>query len=89
MQMTKPTIMRILMVRKLIDEPIHWKSILVIKQFFPAQSLTKLITLNEYMPMEIRMMNNILVTCYHVDKEKIPTKPIMMTLQTRLKVYTS
>ena len=62
MQITKPTIMRILMVRKLIDELIHSKSILVGKEVFPAQSLRKPITLKEYMPIEIRRIKK--CTCY-------------------------
>ena len=69
------------MVRKLIDEPIHQKiqkkSILIGKEVFLAQNLRKLVTLIEYMPIEMRRMDNILVAYYHVNEEKTPTEPVM------------
>jgi len=37
----------------------------------------KFVTLNEYMPREMRMMKNIFVVYYHVDKKKTLTVPIM------------
>jgi hypothetical protein len=52
--MTKPTIMGILMVRKLIDEPIRRKireKSILFGEVFPTQNLRKLVTLNEYMPI--------------------------------------
>ena len=65
MQMTKPTRIRISMVRKLIDEPIRrktqQKSIPVRKEGFSAQSLRKPVTLNEYMPTEMKRIENVLV----------------------------
>jgi hypothetical protein len=80
-QMTKPTLIGILMVRKLIDEPIHQKiqkkSILIGKEVFLAQNLRKLVTLIEYMPIEMRRMDNILADYYHVNEEKTPTEPVM------------
>ena len=79
--MTKPTLIGILMVRKLIDEPIHQKiqkkSILIGKEVFLAQNLRKLVTLIEYMPIEMRRMDNILADYYHVNEEKTPTEPVM------------
>jgi hypothetical protein len=81
MQMTKLTRMRISMVRKLIDEPIRRKtqrkSIPVRKEGFSTQSLRKPVTLNEYMPTEIRRVENVLVACYHVDEEKTPIESVM------------
>ncbi|KAF9661842.1 hypothetical protein SADUNF_Sadunf19G0110800 [Salix dunnii] len=76
MQMIKPTRMRISMVRKLIGEPIRrktqQKSIPVRKEGFSAQSIRKPITLNEYMPTEMKRIENIPVACYQVDEEKTP-----------------
>ena len=74
-------IIRISMVRKLIYESIYWKirwkSILVRNEVFSTQSLRKPITLNEYLPIEIRRMENVLVACYHVDKEKTLIEPVI------------
>jgi len=76
MQMTKPTRMRISMVRKLIGESIRrktqQKSIPVRKEDFSAQSIKKLVTLNEYMPTEMKRIENVPVACYQVDEEKTP-----------------
>jgi len=33
--------------------------------------------LNEYLPIEIRRMENVLVACYHVDKEKTLIEPVI------------
>jgi len=80
MQMTKPTRMRISMVRKLIEptrRKIQRKSIPVKNEGFSTQSLRKHVTLNEYMPIEMRRIENVLVVCYHIDEEKTHTKPVM------------
>jgi len=81
MQMTNPTRMSISMVRKLINEPIRRKtqrkSISVRKKGFSAQSLRKPVTLNEYMPTEMRRVENVLVVCYHVDEEKTHIEYVM------------
>jgi hypothetical protein len=45
-------------------------SILLRERVFLAQSLRKPITLNEYMPKELRRMENVFVACYHDDEEK-------------------
>jgi len=80
-QMTKPTRMRISIVRKLIDElisqKIQRKSIPVKNKGFSAQSLRKPVTLNGYMPIETRRIENALATCYHIDKDKTLIKPVM------------
>jgi len=78
--MTKPTRMRILTVRKLIEptrRKIQRKSIPVRNEGFSTQSLRKPVTLNEYMPIEMRRIENVPVACYHVDEEKTHTKPVM------------
>jgi len=78
--MTKPTRMRILIVRKLIEptrRKIQRKSIPVRNEGFSTQSLRKPVTLNEYMPIEMRRIENVPVACYHVDEEKTHTKPVM------------
>jgi len=81
MQMTKPTRMRISMVRKLIGEPIRrktqQKSIPVRKEDFSAQSIRKPVTLNEYMPTEMKRIENVPVACYQVDEEKTPIDYVM------------
>ena len=81
MQMTKPTRMRISMVSKLFDESIRRKtqrkSIPVRNEGFSAQSLRKPVTLNEYMPTEMKRIENVLVACYHVNEEKTPIESIM------------
>jgi hypothetical protein len=80
MQMTKPTRMRISTVRKLIEptrRKIQRKSIPFRNEGFSTQSLRKPVTLNEYMPIEMRRIENVLVACYHVDEEKTHTKPVM------------
>jgi len=80
-QMTKPTRMRISMVRKLIDEPIcqkiQRKSIPVKNEGFSTQSLKKPVTLNGYIPIETRRIENALATCYHIDEEKTLIEPVM------------
>ncbi|KAF9665074.1 hypothetical protein SADUNF_Sadunf16G0084300 [Salix dunnii] len=81
MQMIKPTRMRISMVRKLIGEPIRrktqQKSIPVRKEAFSTQSIRKPITLNEYMPTEMKRIENIPIACYQVDEEKTPIDYVM------------
>ena len=52
-------------------------SILVRERVFIAQSLKKPITLNEYMPEELRRMENVFVACYHVNEEKTSTENVM------------
>jgi hypothetical protein len=47
------------------------------KEGFSAQSLRKPITLNEYMAIEMRRIQNVHVTCYHVDEEKTLIEPVM------------
>uniref|UniRef100_A0A6N2MGP5 Retrotransposon gag domain-containing protein n=1 Tax=Salix viminalis TaxID=40686 RepID=A0A6N2MGP5_SALVM len=75
-QMTKPTRMRISMVRKPISEPIRrktqQKSIPIIKEGFSAQSIRKPVTLNEYMPTKMKRIENVPVACYQVEEEKTP-----------------
>jgi len=79
--MTKPTRMKILMVRKLFDEPIRRKiqrkSIPVKNEGFSAQSLRKPVTLNGYMPIRMRRIENALAACYHIDEEKTLIEPVM------------
>jgi hypothetical protein len=80
MQMTKPIRMRISTVRKLIEptrRKIQRKSIPVRKEGFSTQSLRKPVTLNEYMPIEMRRIENALVACYHIDEEKALIEPVM------------
>uniref|UniRef100_A0A6N2KT51 Retrotransposon gag domain-containing protein n=1 Tax=Salix viminalis TaxID=40686 RepID=A0A6N2KT51_SALVM len=75
-QMTKPARMRISMVRKPISEPTRrktqQKSIPVRKEGFSAQSIRKPVTLNEYMPTEMKRIENVPVACYQVEEEKTP-----------------
>jgi hypothetical protein len=81
MQMTKPTIIKISMVKNLINELIHrkiqWKSILFRKEVFLAQSSRKPVNLNEYIPKKVRRLKNIFVICYHVDEEKTLIEHVM------------
>jgi hypothetical protein len=80
MQMIKPARMRISMVRKLIEpirQKIQRKSILVKNKGFPAQSLRKLVTLDRYMPIETRRIENALAACYHINEEKTLIEPAM------------
>jgi hypothetical protein len=80
MQMTKPARMRISTVRKLIEpirRKIQRKSIPVKNKGFSAQSLRKLVTLDGYMPIETRRIENALAACYHIDEEKTLIEPVM------------
>ena len=53
------------------------KSIPVKEEVFLSQSLRKLVTLNEYMPRELRSMENVFSISYQVDKEETYTKETM------------
>jgi hypothetical protein len=53
------------------------KSIPVKEGVFLSQSLRKLVTLNEYMPRELRSMENVFSTSYQVDKEETYTEKTM------------
>jgi hypothetical protein len=55
----------------------HQKSIPVKEEVFLSQSLRKLVTLNEYMPRELRSMENVFSTSYQVDKEETYTEKTM------------
>ncbi|KAG5248512.1 Retrotransposon gag protein [Salix suchowensis] len=41
-------------------------------EVFSAQSIRKPVTLNEYMPTEMKRIENVPVACYQVDEEKTP-----------------
>jgi hypothetical protein len=44
---------------------------------FLAQILRKPVTLNEYMPIEMRRTENALVACYRINEEKTLIEPVM------------
>jgi hypothetical protein len=44
---------------------------------FLAQILRKPVTLNEYMPIEMRRIENALVACYRINEEKTLIEPVM------------
>lgn len=64
------------LLNKLIGRNIRWKSVPVRNEDFPAQRLRKPITLNKYMPREFWRVENVLVSCYHINEKKNLIEPI-------------